>query len=75
MSKKCKTYVAWFVAGMVVQLIANVLAKVSFMSRPILFCAAAGFLILVAIGVGMWIGGHDEPKHRSYKEWAEVPEE
>ena len=73
MPKKCKVYLIWFVAGMAVQLIANVLAQVSFMSRPILFCLAAGFLILVAVGLGMWIGGHEEPKPKSYKQWAEVP--
>ena len=70
MSKKCKTYMIWFIAGQVVQIIAAVLAKVSFMSRPILFSVCAGFLILVAVGVGMWVAS-TETKIKSYKEWAE----
>ena len=73
MSKKCKLYLLWFIAGQVVQVIANILAKTNYMARPILFCIAAGFIMLVAVGVGMWVAGKEkQPTPKSYREWAET---
>lgn len=71
MTKKCKQSLVWFVSGMVVQIIAQIMAKNNYMTHPVLFCIAAGFLILVAVVVGMVVAGrdasiHEEPKPYSY---------
>ena len=71
MSNKCKKYLAWFIAGQAVQLIAHLLARVSWMNKPVLFCLAAGFLILVAVGVGMFVAGQEKQTPKSYRDWAE----
>ena len=71
MTKKCKQSLVWFVAGMVVQIIAHMLAKSNYMVHPVLFCIAAGFLILVAVGTGMVVAGRDIPeqKPKSYMDY------
>jgi len=73
MSKKCKGSLVWFIVGMVVQVIAQILAKQTYMLHPVLFCIAAGFLILVAIGAGMVVAEKDktEQKPMSYMDYAE----
>lgn len=71
MSKKCKKFLAWFIAGQVVQIVAQILANSNYMRRPVLFCAAAGFLVLVAVGVGMFVAGKEKQTPKSYREWAE----
>lgn len=71
MSKKCKAYLIWFIAGQVVQIVAQLLANTNYMRRPVLFCAAAGFLVLVAVGVGMWVAGKEKLKPKSYLDYAE----
>lgn len=73
MSKNTKIILA-FVAGQFVQVVAHILSKVSYMNRPVLFCAAAGFLILVAVVAGMYLGVHeDTPKRpKSYKDYAQA---
>lgn len=69
--KKNQKILAAFIVGQFVQVVANLLAKVSYMSRPILFCIAAGFLILAAVVVGMYLGSQeDTPKHKTYKDYA-----
>lgn len=70
MNKAIK-YIGWFLVGQAVQIILAVLAKVSFMSKPILFSVAAGILITVAILAGVRLAG-GEPKHeKSYMDYAE----
>lgn len=60
-----------FIAGQVVQIILSVVAKNCFMLRPILFCGAAGFLVLVAVFAGIKIGLRDEVKvPKSYDYYA-----
>lgn len=74
MSKRTANIMAAFIMGQIVQLILAVLAKVSFMSRPILFCIAAGFLLLIAVVAGIVLEsepGEREKKPKSYKEYAE----
>lgn len=70
--KKAIKYLAWFVSGQIVQLILAILAKVSYMSKPILFSIMAGFLITVAIIAGTKINEEEKPKN--YLEWAESRE-
>ena len=65
---KAIKYLAWFVAGQVIQVILSILAKVSFMSRPIWFCVAAGFLLTIAIIAGTKIKEEEKPK--SYLDYA-----
>lgn len=73
MSKQCKNSLVWFVMGMIVQIIAQILAKQNYMIHPVWFCVAAGFLILVAVGAGMIVEGrtHIEEKPMSYMDYVE----
>ena len=69
---KAVRYLAWFCMGQVVQIVLAILAKVSFMSRPIWFCVAGGFILTVAIIVGVRMNTEEKPK--TYLEWAEGKE-
>lgn len=69
MSKAYK-YIAWFLVGQAVQVILAVLAKVSFMSKPILFSVAAGVLITVAIYAGTRLA--EPKKEKTYLDYAEA---
>lgn len=73
MNKKTAKVMAAFVLGQAVQIVLAILAKVSFMSRPILFCASAGVLILIAVVSGITLADSNrEPEHvKSYREYAE----
>ena len=71
MSKAIK-YIIWFLVGQATQVILAILAKVSFMSRPIWFCVAGGFILTVAIIVGVRMNTEEKPK--TYLEWAEGKE-
>ena len=70
MNKAIK-YIAWFIVGQTVQVILAVLAKVSFMSKPILFSVMAGFLITVAIIAGVKMAGEPPKEKKTYREYAE----
>jgi len=68
--KKAYKYLAWFLVGQTVQIILAILAKVSYMDKPILFSVAAGVLITAAIVAGVKLAG--EPKHtKTYMDYAE----
>lgn len=72
--KKAYKYIIWFMVGQATQIVLAILAKVSYMSKPILFSVAAGVLITVAIVAGVKLAG--EPKHtKTYLDYAEVPDE
>ena len=76
MSKRTTGIMTAFILGQIVQVILAVLAKVSFMSRPILFGISAGFLIVIAVVAGITLEAdtgekkHEKPK--TYKEYAEA---
>ena len=72
MNSKTAKVMAAFVLGQLVQIVLAVLAKVSFMSKPVMFCIAAGFLILLAVVAGITLADSEKsPAHeKSYKEWA-----
>lgn len=73
MKKATGRVICAFVVGQVVQIILALLAKVSYMDRPILFCIAAGFLILVAVGAGMRLVMLEakEKAAKTYQDYAE----
>lgn len=73
MNKKTAKVMAAFVVGQLVQIVLAVLAKVSFMSKPILFCIAAGFLVVIAVVAGISLADSNrEPEHqKSYREYEE----
>ena len=50
--KKAYKFIAWFVAGQTAQIVLAILAKVSWMNRPIWFGVASGFLLTVCIYAG-----------------------
>lgn len=69
MSKAVK-YLAWFLVGQTVQVVLAVLAKVSYMSKPILFSVMAGILITVAIIAGVKMV-EPQKETKSYKQYVE----
>lgn len=70
MNKAIK-YIIWFLVGQTVQIILAVLAKVSYMSKPILFSVSAGILITAAIIAGVKLAGEPSKETKSYKQYAE----
>lgn len=74
MNKKTAKVMAAYVLGNVLQIVLMLLAKVSYMSKPILFCAAAGFLVFIAVVAGITLADSNrEPEHvKSYREWADA---
>jgi len=73
MSKTTAKVMAAYIIGNIIQIVLAVLAKVSFMSRPIMFCVAAGFLVLFAIIGGITLADSEKQPERkkSYKDYAE----
>lgn len=73
MSKKTAKVMAAYIIGNLVQIVLAILAKVAYMSRPILFCGAAGFLVLTAVVAGISLANSDKaPVHqKTYREYAE----
>lgn len=73
MSKTCIKIIIAFVVGNLAQIIFAILAKVSYMSRPILFGAAAGVILLAAILAGIYVANLDKPPEpKSYRDYAEI---
>lgn len=74
MSKTTAKVLSAYIIGNIMQIVLAVLAKVSYMSRPILFCVSAGFLVLIAIIAGITLADSEKkPEHRqkSYKDYAD----
>lgn len=72
MNKKTAKVMAAFIIGQIVQVICHILSKVSYMNRPVLFCIAAGFLIVIAVVAGITLADSEKPAHqKTYTEWAE----
>ena len=67
--KKAYKYLAWFVAGQAVQIILQLVANGNYMRKPVLFCAAAGFLVAVCVYAGARVMKPEEPM--SYLDYAE----
>ena len=73
MSKTCMKIIIAFVVGNLAQLVFAILAKVSYMSRPILFGAAAGVILLAAILAGIYVANLDKPpEQKTYRDYAEI---
>lgn len=72
MSKNITRAILAYILGNVVQIILALVAKVSYMDRPILFSAAAGFLVLVAVMAGMRLVMQDakETRPKTYQDYA-----
>lgn len=69
--KKAIKFLAWFVIGQAAQIILAILAKVSYMDKPILFCAAAGVLLTVCIFAGAKLAAGDPKHEKTYLDYAE----
>ena len=69
MSKKITRCLTWFVVGQISQIVLALVAKVSYMDRPILFCSAAGFLLTVAICSGVRLG-YEKKETMTYLDYA-----
>ena len=70
MNKAIK-YICWFLVGQATKVILAVLAKVSYLSKPILFSVSAGILITVAIIAGVKLAGEPPKEKKTYREYAE----
>ena len=71
MNKKIARCLAWYVVGQITQLVLALVAKVSYMDKPILFSLAAGFLVTVAICAGVKLARGEKPEKLSYLDYAE----
>lgn len=73
MNKKTAKVMAAYILGNAIQIILAILAKVSYMSKPILFCIAAGFLVVIAVVAGITLADSEKSlaHEKSYKEWAD----
>lgn len=73
MNKKTAKVMAAYILGNAIQIILAILAKVSYMSRPILFCIAAGFLVVIAVvaGISLADSNREPERQKSYREYAE----
>lgn len=71
MTKTCTKIVIAFIVGQLVQIVFNVVAKVSYMSKPIAFSAAAGFILLVTLFAGMHVANLEKPpEKKTYMDYA-----
>lgn len=74
MNKKTAKVLVAFVLGQIVQIVCHAVSFNFWQQYQIPFCAAGGFLVAVAVFAGAWVSRqNEEPRHKSYKEWAEVP--
>jgi hypothetical protein len=73
MNKKTVKVMTAYLLGNIVQIILQIVAKVSYMSRPILFCVAAGFLVVIAVvaGISLADSNREPERQKSYREYAE----
>ncbi len=72
MTKNSGRILLAFVVGQAIQVILALLAKVSYMDRPILFSIAAGVILTVAVIAGMRvILLQERERPRSYREYSE----
>lgn len=73
MNKKTVKVMTAYLLGNLMQIVLQVLAKVSYMSRPILFCIAAGFLVVIAVvaGISLADSNREPERQKSYREYAE----
>ena len=76
MSKESKNSIVWFISGMLVQILGHIVAKTNYMLHPVWFCAAFGFIMLIAVVTGMLFEGCSKPKkttnQMTYEEIAEL---
>lgn len=73
MNKKTVKVMTAYLLGNLMQIVLQILAKVSYMSRPILFCIAAGFLVVIAVvaGISLADSNREPERQKSYREYAE----
>ena len=62
-----------FVIGQIVQIAINLIVTVNLMRFPVLCCAAAGFLVTVAVVAGIALSNSEveKPKQLTYRDYAE----
>lgn len=68
--KKAIKYLLWFVSGQIAQIILQLVANNNFMHHPVMFCAAAGFLLTVCVFAGAYIT-REKPTALTYLDYAE----
>lgn len=68
--KKAYKYLLWFIAGQAAQIVLHLVSKNNYMMRPVMFCAAAGFLLAVCVFAGASIT-REKTTALSYLDYAE----
>lgn len=68
--KNAIKYLLWFVAGQLVQIVLQMVANGNYMHHPVLFCAAAGFLLTVCVFAGAYLTREKETA-LTYMDYAE----
>lgn len=68
--KKAIKYLLWFVAGQLVQIVLQMVANGNYMHNPVLFCAAAGFLLTVCVFAGAYLT-REKSTALTYMDYAE----
>lgn len=68
--KKAIKYLLWFVAGQLVQIVLQMVANGNYMHHPVLFCAAAGFLLTVCVFAGAYLT-REKSTALTYMDYAE----
>lgn len=68
--KKAIKYLLWFVAGQLVQIVLQMVANGNYMHHPVLFCAAAGFLLTVCVFAGAYLT-REKSTAMTYMDYAE----
>ena len=72
MSGKTSKLMTAFIIGQILQIILHILAKAWWMNHPVLFCVCSGFLITMAVVVGITLAGSEKKaRPKTYSEWAE----
>lgn len=68
--KKAYKYLAWFIAGQLAQIVLHLVSKSNYMMHPVLFCAAAGFILTVCVFAGAYIT-REKKTELTYLDYAE----
>ena len=68
--KKAIKYLLWFVAGQLVQIVLQMVANGNYMHHPVMFCAAAGFLLTVCVFAGAYLT-REKSTALTYMDYAE----
>lgn len=73
MNKVTTKVMVGFIMGQIVQIILHILANANYMRFPVLFCGAAGFLVMISVVAGITLADSEKkPEHKkSYMDYVQ----